>query len=744
MTAPLVPQGLTPQPAPTPRAISRGEYDYLRRQAMHILANNGSEEDVLRFLETEGQRMPRRIGNEQPETEMPSNLRGLSMRALQGITFGFGDEAMGALLGIITGEGARGGIDTYRREMNAWSEQHKGVGLLAELGGAVLTGNIAVKGARAALARIGFRGASRVAAPLAAAPLKGAAQAVARAAGPTTGQRILMGVRQGAGFGAAFGAGNTQGDLSDRTKGAILGSLTGAAIAGAVGGVGTAIGTVTRPAARAATNWSRALQERLPGVGTPEQRARELLVRAFVQDGLTVQEAVRRAATMQQQGLRPSLLDVAGDETLKLAQETVRRRTPAKQKLVETLLGRQAEQGERLNTALFERIFRGGKLGLRNVEEVQTQLHTARRQLSAPAYQQAYQEVVEVTPRLRQILSNRAFRQAYAVGKQIADDEAIAGIGIGPDIPILPNIQGALGASTREAAVAVDNIAARLFPKTLPVRALDYTKRGLDTMIRRGYKSGGMDATRARALRTTREEMLQIVDTQVPTFAQARAIYRGFSEADEALQLGREVLSMSPDKVRATMHALHPQERDFFRLGAADAISQRVNGASEHADVARQFFGGRLFGGSSAQGERIRALFPESPEVADDFLRMVAGEARISYTNRIGRTQPGTTLQQVEQSFEGAAPPVIRGGGLQTGAVLTGASFLRSGVQRLRMGWTNDVTDELSLLFLKGIDNPNELYTVLDQLATLATHNTDKTLRASGLASGFLAGHMFN
>jgi len=736
---------------------------YLRTQMLRMQANGASEEDLARWMTLElerGEQAPRIIA---PQTafnvdasstfQKPSMLRGLSMKALQGITFGFGDEAMGSILGVLTGEGARGGINTYRRELEAFTAEHPRLGIAAEIGGSVLTGGTAVKLARQGLAKVGLRGTAAAASPLAAAPLEGSAQAVARAAGPTLGQRIATAGRQGAGFGAAFGAGHQEGDISlegisDRAKAALFGGTFGAALGLGLGaGIGV-LGTVTRPIARAAvgsaTNWQRAIQQRLPGVNTAEQHAKEMLVRGLVQDGVTIEEATRRIMAMQTSGTTPTLLDIAGDATLRLGKETVSSRTPAKQRLAEILLGRQAEQGDRISTRLFSQIFRGDRLGLRNVEEASSQLHAARKALSAGPYQQAFQETVEITPRMRQILSTKAFQRAYNIGRQIAEDiEAPAGIGIGLDIPLLPNIQRTLGATTPEGAAAVAQLQSKLFPTSLPVRALDYTKRGLDAVIRKGFEGKSIDKPAARGLRSMLNELLGAVDDQVPTYAEARAIYRGFSEADDALQLGREFLGQSPDKVRQIMNGLAPQERDFYRLGAANALYQQVtNVANEGADIARNYFGGRLFGGTSKAGERIRALFVDAPEVADDFMRMVAAETRISHTSAATRGAVRGSLQAAEEVAEGSTP-VVRGGGLVTGAVLTAASAGRTGVQRLRGAWLNDVTDELSLLFTKGLNDPRELSTLLDELATIAARNKSKALSGSGLASGFLTGHLF-
>ena len=100
----------TPAVAPPtvrPPVISPGERDYLRLQARHILLRGGSEQDVVNFARVHAgrpaQMRAQMVGIGAPqEPEDPlaqpatedNFISGISLNALQGITFGFGDEAM--------------------------------------------------------------------------------------------------------------------------------------------------------------------------------------------------------------------------------------------------------------------------------------------------------------------------------------------------------------------------------------------------------------------------------------------------------------------------------------------------------------------------------------------------------------------------------------------------------------------------------------------------------------------------
>src|SRR5687767_8505078 len=126
-TAPLPPPLLR---RPTPRVVSPAEEQYLEKQARSILMNGGSLLDVENFaaMHKDKPRVQRFSDVRQNITETGGEgatednvFSGMSLKALQGATFGFGDEAMGSLVGLLTGEGASGGIEEYRNRLRRFS-----------------------------------------------------------------------------------------------------------------------------------------------------------------------------------------------------------------------------------------------------------------------------------------------------------------------------------------------------------------------------------------------------------------------------------------------------------------------------------------------------------------------------------------------------------------------------------------------------------------------------------------------
>ena len=118
-----------------PAHFSASQIAYMRQSMRGVLATGGSQEDAVRVMELEGQSTANLAPSLRPleptkhpeiaEAEEIGMINGLGRRVIQGISFGFGDEALGSILGIISGQGARGGIEQYRAELETWNKNHK-------------------------------------------------------------------------------------------------------------------------------------------------------------------------------------------------------------------------------------------------------------------------------------------------------------------------------------------------------------------------------------------------------------------------------------------------------------------------------------------------------------------------------------------------------------------------------------------------------------------------------------------
>lgn len=710
--------------------------DYLMRQAARIMQNGGSQADVVNYWQNvEGVK----IGH--PTTVVPSagadgasdvqakgkqwlnyggnsSANNLTMHAIQGVTFGFGDEAIGSILGLVTGEGASKGIDIYRDALRQGQEQDPSLAIGSEMAGGIATG-------------VGIGRALGLGA-------KAARMGVA-------GRTALTAGEAGAG-GAAAGAGNTPGGLSERALGAIVGGGAGLLTVGLASGAGKIAGQVIKPLVRGLTNWSERLQNALPGSVSASATGRQLVADALSRDGISIPEALAKVDKMAASGAPVTVADIGGENTLGLVQAAASMRGPAKQKLTEELLSRQGEQGQRLLGSLY----RSMKVGAQNAYDAADQVIADRSAAATPLYQQAYTKEAQVTPKMAQLLKNPRFKAAYEIGRSIAIEEDQAGLarvkGALP-VPPLETPGSPAGAILTAAGTPATPASGPALASQLPIRGLDYMKRGLDAVIEGAGKDGNppLDKQHAVALRSLLNDALDEITTQHPVYGQARSVWKGGGDALDAMQLGKGGQALGGSKVTAPAFHTKPPEQiaremakldlahqEFYRLGAVQDMADWVHSlAAEAPDVARTKFGGKVWSDTqNAMAKRLTVLVHD-PDVAQQLMDHIWSEARISYTTgKLGgsRTAP---LQAEIAALDGVSP--AKGGLIRQAAGAT----INAVTTHAKTGWTNAVSDELSNLATKGLSSADELRAMLLSLRGMApTHRPAVAITAGSQIGG--------
>lgn len=694
MTTPLQPQteqSQQPELSPTQQ--------YVMRQVQRMSERGATNNEIRNWLHHIEQVPLKTVIEPPPEQpDTPTTLRGLSMNAMQGITLGWGDEVVGGLLGIATGESWNQGIDEYRKELAQFNAEHRKAALAASIGGTLLT------------------------LPLTA--------GLAAAKGASLGATLTRAGGIGAAYGAISAAGETQGNLSERAKAALIGAPLGAAL-GVTSTLGVqALSALARPIVTKAleTPWAQALQSRL--VGTPAQQARRLVTQAIARSPSGLEGTTQRAYKLMSTGAPVTLADVVDDDVLGLATAAVAQRSPTTQSLVEQIVTRQAEQGDRM----LGRAFRALRIGLKNVYDAQDALVAQRAEQAAPLYESAYKQSFQVSDRLRRILQERRFSAAYNAGADLANLEDAAGTGRGLPVAILPENMTDL--------------------TTLPIRGLDYLKRGIDVLEGRIGAPGQPSLSRveARAMRSMLNELVDDASKQVPDYNKARAVYRGFSEAKDALQLGYgnrlgeegaeaagpNFMRKPPELVQRELAALPPSQQEFYRLGALQALSDAIYGrTAELPNVAASRFGGlvNLYGKRTdpIMARRITALFNGNEKAARDFMDYVHAESRIS-----------ATAQRLTRSTA-AASPALSAEHVPVRGSVRGTLFANLGeivANRSRTGWLHSISDEVSNVFAKGATSPAELTALLNDLQAtlLRIEQPSRVVTAAAGLSGRAAG----
>ena len=439
--------------------------------------------------------------------------------------------------------------------------------------------------------------------------------------------------------GAAIpGAGVVQGTRQLATLPARIGALAGggAAFGGlsgflqGEGGLGpraeeaagsAALGAVATPALRGA----QAVGGRLLGrVGATDayNMAYDKLRQALLRSGLNPRQAERR---LQDMGPEAVLADLTENTRRKFG-DVIRQPGSTRDRAIEFLEGRQADQGERVLTEV-RRLFGEN----RSFGDVLDEIVAEQKKLSTPLYEQAFQTPVDVTNELRSILNRPSFKKAAFKAQQLAGDE-------GRDIPqiIVRKDDG-----TEELVANPD------------LETFDWIKRALDDRI--GFLLRNERGDEARILTMAKNEMLAALDEQVPVYKSARGVWEGQQKALETLKEGQRFMRGIFEDQQRALQVLPPGTKPLYRLGALREIEDKLYRSPEGADKVKALFG------SPEKKRRMRALFPDQGSF-EAFARRMEIEADFSRTfSEIRGSPTAARLQEAADTSADVAVSFLSG-----------------------------------------------------------------------------------
>jgi hypothetical protein len=686
--------------------------DFLMRQSMRIVANGGSEADIGDYIKHAEKMNIRNAIEPAPEQpDAPTFLRGLSQQILQGVSFNYGDEALGTLSGVMAGVGGQEGRNLYRQELEAFRSAHPAVAIGANIAGA------------------------------AAMPV-GAAPRVLAWGGKTAAALI------GGTFGALAASGEATGSATERLPaagaGGVAGGVLGVAGPAAIGLAGKAATKVAGAGAKllpagakqAVTNWAAKVSSVLPG--SAQRGAREHLREAIELDGKTATQLADEAERLIELGVPVALPELLGTNGMELARAAQGFRTPQVQQIVTQYAARQSGQGGRL----LDDMGRATKMGLQNSYDLAEQWGAIRFSKSQPFYKESFQQSFKVTDGMKKMLNDPTWRNAYEAGRAISLVEDAAGMNRGLPVPSFEQavVKGSklksgtakpiagtkgievtgptppfdiknykksplTGVMTKAVPEDVTGSAGAIeIPDDLPIRALDYMKKGLDQMILKADKEGvPMSQALKRALRTQLNGVLDEVDN--PAYKMGRQIWSDYSQKLEALELGRTgFMKKAPELVRKELAA--SKDKEAYKIGALQDLADIIHGVGgpESADIAQRHFGARLY---SAEGRtnlrRLQELI-DDPVEAQIFADRVAGEVAITRTTKnLGKE----AMPRPQASARKLDPPgVVR----RLAQKIPGKGPIKPSEYAIAKG------NEITSLMAKGLDDPYELVAMLRTL----------------------------
>jgi len=162
-------------------------------------------------------------------------------------------------------------------------------------------------------------------------------------------------------------------------------------------------------------------------------------------------------------------------------------------------------------------------------------------------------------------------------------------------------------------------------------------------------------STEVSAIRDSRSEFVELMDTANPMYGRARAFYAGDSAVMEAMKIGRGFLREDPDELAATILRMNKSEKEAFRLGALQNLQDQFDLSVESANIARNVMK------SQRRRQLLRLAFPDGEEGKasfEVFMDNLSRESNMAVTERAGMNSAtaqrseliGTIRNQVDNS----------------------------------------------------------------------------------------------
>ena len=635
----------------------------LRKQIAALMRQGATDADIEAFVaDYEARTKPaaptitagpvRALTEEDKATERAARYRdnyGMADNLLRNAAFGLGDEirsTFGAVKDMATGAGPfgasfHGRMRAEEQGMDKFAREHPKQALASGLVGGVVTA-------------------------LGSGPVK---------ATQTAGQALRGAMQTGAAYGAASGAGEARGSLWERAKGA---------------GTGAAIGGVAGAVFQGAANRIGAWRNR-PSIA---ERADRKIMERLGQSGQTLDDVERAAATAREAGKPFALIDAGDDAMRQLGRDATAFPTKGRERLVQFVEGRMADQPERVVGDLAAT---GRMTRVASSRAAIDQLAQQREELAKPLYD-AIRDVQVQDPRLGELFTLPDFQKAYQAAQRVAQRRAA--VGMGQPLPPLDPAR----------------------PMTMGV--LDQVKRALDDVSyvakRSPLEAGGMGPTELASLRDVVARIRQIGDdatrdgTGRSLYASARAMYEGPTRLMEAIDEAASGFlnpKTTAADIQATLAKMGSAEREAFRAGALDHIANRLDNARSGRDVAALL-------DTPATNKKLALLF-DSPE---DY---AAWRTRFQMERGFGETRNRVAVGSRTTPMAAGAADLAGNDDMLTAAVQSALSMspkplMRQGIaDRLgayRRGVGKEVADAIANRLADGGDNPDRLARIIAEL----------------------------
>jgi hypothetical protein len=579
-------------------------------------AEGGADKDLSNFA-ARALAEPGRAARVERRVQELGKGSGALDSAMQGVTFGFGDELRAGVRSLQKGTSYDEEIEAERAALERYRAEHPYISLGSEIGGALLT------------------------APFM--PVLGGAKATGVLG------RAANAAKSGTAYGALYGAGTgegIEGRATNTVTGGILGGLTGG---GASIGLDALAGS-----GRAGIN---AIRAPFRGAFNPEAEATRRVGTALQHDIGAVPPALSELAMLSAQKSAPAVVGDIGGETTKALARSAANTSPA---------GREA-----LQMATQDRF--GGQAGrlesvLRNVTGaaadnagVRDKLQAAARRVNDPAYKKAYAAGQTVWDDGLEALTG-----APAMQTAIKDATSRS-----------RNVAAVQGSPAPKNPFNVDDVTGTISLKTNPDGSIatpslefwDVVQRNLRSQADTLKASG--DGDRAREVYALHKALLDRLDTAVPEFQAARRGAAQFFGADDALEAGEEFASKSSmplAEARRAFNKMSAPEKSLFVEGWTSKLIDTLRRSPDRQDLLK-----RMFNSAEERGKAEMLLGPRGLRQLEAQLAVEGMMERF----RAAVSGNSTTARQLKEiGLAGGAGAIVGGGDLTDPKTLMTAALV--------------------------------------------------------------------
>lgn len=420
----------------------------------------------------------------------------------------------------------------------------------------------------------------------------------------------------GAGAGGLYGLGTVEGENPEDVFASpgemAAGTATGAAFGGATGVFVKPLEIV----ARFAGDWiSRAYSTVMRD---EDQRAVQRIARAFAEDDIPLSDVQRR---MDDLGPEATLMDAGGANVVGQVEGAANRPGPAREIITNRLAARDAKVGDRVIDSARANL----NANLDDYAAEKGRIIERQRRRSEPLYDQAYRtEINNGSPVLQDLANNgevkKVWKKAYSA---VMDD---------PRVP--------------------DYVKRSLDPDTPNLAFWDKIKQSLDDAYRVANRKG--ESGRAGMLLEIKNKLVGELDSQVPVYGKARAIYSDDAGRLDAMKMGLEVFKGDTVLTVEQFKALPKDQQELFRLGAGAAMKELVRNTDETAEgLIGQGMFRRIFG-SQAKRDLWKEIFPK--QTFGDFAKLMQAEQKFRNNRNRVLANSATARREAQARQDGAGP----------------------------------------------------------------------------------------